>query len=67
MEDRLRLHPVVLFDIVINNADRKGSHILKGTDGHLWLIDHGVCFHVEDKLRTVIWDFVGQIHSQGIG
>jgi uncharacterized repeat protein (TIGR03843 family) len=50
----------VLFDVVINNADRKGSHILKGVDGHLWLIDHGVCFHTEDKLRTVIWDFAGQ-------
>ena len=59
-EDRLRLRPVVLFDIVTNNADRKGSHILLGSDGHLWLIDHGVCFHVEDKLRTVIWDFIGQ-------
>jgi len=59
-EDLERLRPVVLFDVVINNADRKGSHILKGVDGHLWLIDHGVCFHTEDKLRTVIWDFAGQ-------
>jgi uncharacterized repeat protein (TIGR03843 family) len=59
-EDRQRLRPVVLFDLLINNADRKGSHILRGADNHLWLIDHGVCFHVEDKLRTVIWDFVGE-------
>jgi uncharacterized repeat protein (TIGR03843 family) len=59
-EDRQRLRPVVLFDMLINNADRKGSHILRGGDNHLWLIDHGVCFHVEDKLRTVIWDFVGE-------
>lgn len=58
--DRQRLRPVVLFDLIINNADRKGSHILKATDSHLWLIDHGVCFHVEDKLRTVIWDFIGE-------
>ena len=58
--DRQRLRPVVIFDILINNADRKGSHVLKGPDGRLWLIDHGVCFHVEDKLRTVIWDFVGE-------
>jgi uncharacterized repeat protein (TIGR03843 family) len=58
--DRQRLRPVVLFDILINNADRKGSHILIAPDKHLWLIDHGVCFHVEDKLRTVVWDFVGE-------
>ena len=56
-----RLRPVVLFDLLINNADRKGSHILveKGTR-KLYLIDHGLCFHVEDKLRTVIWDFAGE-------
>ncbi|MFM8322827.1 MAG: SCO1664 family protein [Chloroflexota bacterium] len=59
-EDRQRLRPVALFDLLINNADRKGSHVLKDNDGRLWLIDHGVCFHVEDKLRTVIWDFVGE-------
>lgn len=59
-DDRQRLRPTVLFDLIINNADRKGSHILRGPDNHLWLIDHGVCFHIEDKLRTVIWDFVGE-------
>jgi len=59
-EDRQRLRPVVLFDLLINNADRKGSHVLIDEDNHLWLIDHGICFHVEDKLRTVIWDFVGE-------
>jgi uncharacterized repeat protein (TIGR03843 family) len=59
-EDRQRLRPTVLFDLLINNADRKGSHILRDNQAHLWLIDHGVCFHVEDKLRTVIWDFVGE-------
>jgi len=59
-EDLQRLRPVVLFDLLVNNADRKGSHILKDPSGHLWLIDHGVCFHVEDKLRTVIWDFIGE-------
>ncbi len=59
-EDRQRLRPVVVFDLLINNADRKGSHVLRGPDSHLWLIDHGVSFHVEDKLRTVIWDFVDQ-------
>jgi uncharacterized repeat protein (TIGR03843 family) len=58
--DRERLRPVVLFDLLINNADRKGSHLLFDQNHHLWLIDHGICFHAEDKLRTVIWDFAGQ-------
>jgi uncharacterized repeat protein (TIGR03843 family) len=59
-EDLQRLRPVALFDLIINNADRKGSHILVDQDQHLWLIDHGICFHEEDKLRTVIWDFAGE-------
>jgi hypothetical protein len=59
-EDRQRLRPTALFDLLINNADRKGSHVLRDEADHLWLIDHGVCFHIEDKLRTVIWDFVGE-------
>lgn len=59
-EDRQRLRPVVLFDLLINNADRKGSHLLISPDRHLWLIDHGVCFHTDEKLRTVVWDFVGE-------
>jgi hypothetical protein len=49
--------PVAAFDVVANNADRKGGHCLLGSDGVLWCIDHGVCFAVEPKLRTVIWDF----------
>ena len=56
-----RLRPVVLFDLLANNADRKGSHILvQKRTRKLYLIDHGLCFHVEDKLRTVIWDFAGE-------
>lgn len=58
--DRDRLRPAVVFDLLINNADRKGGHFLRAEDGHIWLIDHGVCFHVEDKLRTVAWDFAGE-------
>jgi hypothetical protein len=60
-EDKVRLRPVVLFDLLVNNADRKGSHVLieKGTR-KLWAIDHGLCFHEEDKLRTVLWDFSGE-------
>ncbi len=59
-EDRQRLRPTAVFDLLINNADRKGSHILRDAEKHLWLIDHGVCFHAENKLRTVIWDFIGE-------
>ena len=56
-----RLRPVVFFDLLVNNADRKGSHILvQKHTRKLYLIDHGLCFHVEDKLRTVIWDFAGE-------
>jgi uncharacterized repeat protein (TIGR03843 family) len=48
---------VALFDYVVNNADRKGGHCLKGRDGRLWAIDHGLTFHTDFKLRTVIWEF----------
>lgn len=58
--DKARLRPAVVFDALINNADRKAGHILLDDEDHLWLIDHGVCFHVEDKLRTVVWDFAGE-------
>lgn len=58
--DRQALRPVVLFDLLLNNADRKGGHILRDKQGCVWLIDHGLCFHVEDKLRTVVWDFSGE-------
>jgi uncharacterized repeat protein (TIGR03843 family) len=57
---RQRLRPVAPFDALVNNADRKGGHVLLGEGGQLWLIDHGICFHAEPKLRTVIWDFAGQ-------
>jgi hypothetical protein len=56
-----RLRPVALFDLLVNNADRKGSHILvQKRTRKLYLIDHGLCFHPEDKLRTVVWDFAGE-------
>jgi len=59
--DLERLRPVVLFDLLVNNADRKGSHILvQKRTRKLYLIDHGLCFHAEDKLRTVIWNFAGE-------
>jgi len=56
-----RLRPVALFDLLVNNADRKGSHILvQKRTRKLYLIDHGLCFHAEDKLRTVVWNFAGE-------
>jgi uncharacterized repeat protein (TIGR03843 family) len=60
-EDRRCLKPVALFDLVCNNADRKGSHVFFENDTHkLFAIDHGLCFHTDNKLRTVIWEFGGQ-------
>ena len=54
------LRAIALFDVVSNNADRKAGHCFKGQDGRIWGIDHGLCFNVVPKLRTVIWDFCGQ-------
>ncbi len=57
---RGELRQAAFFDLIINNADRKGSHILLDRKGRFKLIDHGLCFHTDPKLRTVIWDFSGQ-------
>jgi uncharacterized repeat protein (TIGR03843 family) len=54
-----RLLQMAVFDLVVNNADRKSGHCLIDQTGHIWGIDNGLCFHVEPKLRTVIWDFGG--------
>ena len=51
------LRAFAAFDAVINNADRKGGHVIEDSDGKLWAVDHGVTFHAEPKLRTVIWQF----------
>ena len=51
---------IALFDVVANNADRKSGHCLLAEDGRIFVVDHGVCFHVDPKLRTVIWDFVDE-------
>lgn len=51
---------MALFDYIANNADRKAGHCLKSTDGTIWAIDHGLTFHVDLKLRTVIWEFCDQ-------
>jgi hypothetical protein len=64
MLERPELHDVLrticLFDLIVNNGDRKSGHCLLGEDGRIWGIDHGLCLHEEPKLRTVIWDFAGQ-------
>jgi hypothetical protein len=51
---------IALFDVVVNNADRKSGHCLFDANDKVWVIDHGLTFHTEEKLRTVIWDFSGQ-------
>ena len=52
-----QLKTMAVFDIVANNTDRKGGHVLVDPNDRVWGIDHGVCFSAEFKLRTVIWDF----------
>lgn len=51
--------PAAAFDVIANNADRKSGHCLLDAQGEIWFVDHGVCFAAAPKLRTVIWDFVG--------
>jgi uncharacterized repeat protein (TIGR03843 family) len=55
-----RLRRICAFDLITNNADRKSGHCLLGEDGTIYAIDNGLCFHVEPKLRTVIWDFADE-------
>ncbi|CAG7656999.1 SCO1664 family protein [Actinacidiphila bryophytorum] len=57
-DDRLRR--LAVFDAVVNNADRKGGHLLPAPGGRLYGIDHGVTFHTEDKLRTLLWGWAGE-------
>ena len=64
LQEETRFHgqfkQIALFDLLVNNADRKAGHCLRDENDHIWAIDHGVCFAVEPKLRTVIWEFAGQ-------
>jgi uncharacterized repeat protein (TIGR03843 family) len=57
--DDERLRRMAVFDAVINNADRKAGHVLLTPGGHVYGVDHGVCFSVDDKLRTVLWGWAG--------
>ncbi|WP_030720374.1 SCO1664 family protein [Streptomyces sp. NRRL F-2580] len=58
--DDPRLRRLSVLDAVINNGDRKGGHLLPAPDGRLYGIDHGVTFHAEDKLRTLLWGWAGE-------
>jgi hypothetical protein len=57
---RCDLQRMAVFDLLANNADRKGGHCLLDVRGHMWGIDHGLTFHSVPKLRTVIWDYCGE-------
>lgn len=63
--DDPQLRAVALFDAVVNNTDRKIGHLIPTHDGHLYVCDHGVTFHEDDKLRTVLWQWAGQSLSAG--
>ena len=58
--DDARLRRMAVLDVVINNADRKGGHVLHSLDGRVYGVDHGICLHAENKLRTVLWGWVGE-------
>jgi uncharacterized repeat protein (TIGR03843 family) len=58
--DHPQLRRMAVFDAVVNNSDRKGGHLLPTPDGHIYGIDHGVCFSVDDKLRTLLWRWRGK-------
>jgi uncharacterized repeat protein (TIGR03843 family) len=58
--DDPRLRRIAVFDAAVNNTDRKGGHLLPVTGGHVYGVDHGVCFSTVPKLRTVLWGWRGQ-------
>ncbi|WP_326788751.1 SCO1664 family protein [Streptomyces sp. NBC_00151] len=58
--DDARLRRLAVLDAVINNADRKGGHLLPAQEGRLYAIDHGVTFNAENKLRTLLWGWAGE-------
>ena len=63
-QDKQELRQLALFDAIINNTDRKIGHLLPDQNGHLFACDHGVTFHVDDKLRTVLWQWAGDVLSE---
>lgn len=58
--DHPRVALMAAFDVVVNNADRKGGHVLHAADGAVYGVDHGICLHSDDKLRTVLWGWLGE-------
>ncbi len=58
--DHPDLRRMAVFDAVVNNADRKGGHLLPREDGRVQGVDHGICFSAEDKLRTLLWQWRGK-------
>lgn len=58
--DNDELRAIAFLDVIMNNADRKGGHLLRDPQGALWGVDHGVTFHAEPKLRTVLWGFIDE-------
>jgi uncharacterized repeat protein (TIGR03843 family) len=58
--DNAALSVLAGFDLVVNNADRKGSHVLPTPDGRVLGVDHGLCFHRDEKLRTILWGWAGR-------
>ncbi|GAB3388703.1 SCO1664 family protein [Amycolatopsis echigonensis] len=58
--DHPDLRELAVLDIVVNNTDRKGGHLLAGTDGRVYGVDHGICLHTDPKLRTVLWGWIGE-------
>ena len=57
-EDTPALRRMAVFDVLVNNADRKGGHVLAMADGHRYGVDHGLTFHTDPKLRTVLWGWL---------
>jgi uncharacterized repeat protein (TIGR03843 family) len=57
---------LAVLDVLLNNADRKGGHVLAGLDGRVYGVDHGICLHHENKLRTVLWGFLGEPLSAAV-
>ena len=60
------LRRIAVFDLLANNTDRKSGHCIIDGDGKVWAIDHGLCFHEDPKLRTVIWEFAGEPIDAGL-
>lgn len=58
--DHPGLRDLAVLDVVVNNTDRKGGHLLAGLDGRAYGVDHGICFHTDPKLRTVLWGWIGE-------